>query len=93
MQAIIMRAGTLGKITERRKRSLFMRLGQLGYRKSEPVLISQERPSLLREVIDVHLNDDGYSVAELSATAHMLDDEFKIQYLNEGPTPNVRLVK
>ena len=93
MQAIIMRAAALGKITERQKRSLFMRLGQLGYRKSEPVGIAEETPSLLRQVIEVHRDDDGYSIAELSAAAHMLDHEFRIQYLNDGTTPNVRLVK
>ncbi len=54
MQALIMRAHDLGAITDRQKRSFYMRLSQLGYRKHEPVEIPREEPTLVRRVIDFH---------------------------------------
>jgi Zn-dependent peptidase ImmA (M78 family)/transcriptional regulator with XRE-family HTH domain len=86
MQALIQRAYQLGVISDRQRRSFFMRFGQLGYRKSEPVDVPPERPALLSQVMQVHQRDHGYSVAELSEAANMLEDEFRTRYLME-PTP------
>lgn len=80
MQALIMRASDLGTITERQKRSWFMRFGQLGYRKTEPIEIPREEPALIRRVIDFHRQQHGYSDAELSRAARLTEDEFQAIY-------------
>lgn len=92
MAALIMRARDVGTITDRQKRSLFMRLSQLGYRKREPVEISREQPALLRQVIDFHRTEHGYSIGELSRVANLSEPEFREVYLTEE-TPHLRLVE
>lgn len=85
MQSVIRRAFQLGIITERQQRSFFMRFSQLGYRKLEPVIIPQEEPRLITQVINVHRTDHDYSIADLSCAAHMLEDEFRAKYLADEP--------
>lgn len=68
MAALLYRAKDLGQISERQARSYWMRFGKLGWRKVEPGSdqIPVESPDLLHEVIRTHLEDLGYSIAELS---------------------------
>jgi Zn-dependent peptidase ImmA (M78 family)/plasmid maintenance system antidote protein VapI len=81
MQALIRRAYQVGAITERQQRSFFMRMSQMGYRKSEPFPFPQEEPTLLKQVLAVHLGEHGYTPTELSRAAFMLEDEFRATYL------------
>jgi len=92
MQALIYRARTLGTITERQQRSWFMRFGQLGYRKTEPVEIPREEPTLIRRVVDFHRHEHGYSDAELSRAARLYESEFKAIYGTNQEQPKLRLV-
>jgi Zn-dependent peptidase ImmA (M78 family)/transcriptional regulator with XRE-family HTH domain len=57
MQALIMRAGTLGLLDERRKRSLFVQLSRRGWRTKEPISIPPERPRLLRQIVEARYGD------------------------------------
>jgi Zn-dependent peptidase ImmA (M78 family)/transcriptional regulator with XRE-family HTH domain len=91
MQALIMRAYTLGTITDRQRRSWFMRFGQLGYRKTEPVEIPREEPALIRRVVDFHRQQHGYSDAELSRAARLYETEFQAIY-GTKEQPKLRLV-
>lgn len=92
MAALIMQAANVGAITDRQKRSLFMRMSQLGYRKREPVEIPRERPALLKQVIDFHRGEHGYSVTELSHVANLYEDEFRAIYLSEE-NPRLHVVR
>src|SRR5579862_382303 len=85
MQALIRRAYQVGAITERQQRSFFMRMSQMGYRKAEPFPFPQEELTLLRQVLSVHLTEHGYTPAELSRAALMLEDEFRRSYLPDMP--------
>jgi Zn-dependent peptidase ImmA (M78 family) len=92
MSALIRRAHQLGQITDRQQKSFFMRFSQLGYRKHEPVEIAAETPTLIRQVIDIHRKDHGYSVDDLSRAAHMLEEEFWIKFLPDESPPHLRVV-
>jgi Zn-dependent peptidase ImmA (M78 family)/transcriptional regulator with XRE-family HTH domain len=91
MQALIMRAYRLGTITDRQRRSWFMRFGQLGYRKVEPIEIPREEPTLIRRVVDFHRQQHGYSDAELSRAARLYETEFQAIY-GTKEQPKLRLV-
>jgi len=91
MQALIMRAYTLGVITDRQRRSWFMRFGKLGYRKAEPVAIEREEPALIRRVIDFHRQQHGYSDSELCRAARLTEQEFQSIY-GTKEQPRLRLV-
>jgi len=86
MQAIIMQAQRLGAISDRQTRSWFMRFNQLGYRKNEPVQIPREEPALVRDVIEFHRVEHGYSDDELSTAARLTRTEFSAIYgMREQP--------
>lgn len=85
MQALLKRATTLGRITERNARFLWMHMGKLGYRTEEPVPIPAEQPSLIRELVQFHLNDLQYSEAQLSDLLSFDPVECRSQYLFAGP--------
>ncbi len=72
MQALVMRAAKLGKISDSQKRRWFIQLGQLGYRKEEPIDIPREEP---RSLVRFHLKQLGYSVDELSRLLCILPTE------------------
>jgi len=72
MQALLTRAQTLGTITLRQARYLWMLIGKAGYRTREPIEadVAPEKPSLLTEIIDMYRHTFGYSadqIAELIA--------------------------
>jgi Zn-dependent peptidase ImmA (M78 family)/transcriptional regulator with XRE-family HTH domain len=92
MQALVRRAHQVGAITERQQRSFFMRFSQMGYRKTEPFPIPQEEPTLLREIVSLHFAQHGYTSAELSTAALMLEDEFRATYMEAEPSPRLRVV-
>jgi Zn-dependent peptidase ImmA (M78 family)/transcriptional regulator with XRE-family HTH domain len=73
MQAILYHAKNMGVIAERQFRYVCMIINKLGYREIEPHDndIPKESPRLLRELIDMHLQD-------LSTTTHELAQELSI---------------
>lgn len=91
MQALIMRAHDLGTITNRQRRSWFMRFNQMGYRKAEPVQIPREEPGLVHRVVDFHRSRHGYSDQDLSAAARLREEEFNLAFGTEQK-PRLRLV-
>jgi Zn-dependent peptidase ImmA (M78 family) len=89
IQALIMRAAKLDRISESQKRRLFMQLGQLGYRKEEPVSIQREEP---RSLVKFHLKDLGYSVDEISKMLCLLPADLSRFYPGVGAPP-FRIIK
>jgi Zn-dependent peptidase ImmA (M78 family)/transcriptional regulator with XRE-family HTH domain len=90
MAALIRRSRDLGKITEQKYRSLFVRLGQLGYRKKEPNPIQPEEPQFISRLIDVYMRQSGFTVQELSELLCWPQDEFAPRYL---PTGGLRMAQ
>jgi len=90
MAALLKRAGDLEMITPRTKNYLWFRMGSLGYRLQEPVSIPNEEPRLLREIIELHRTDLGYSVENLAKLLVCSEDEVKADFLQ--PQTALRLV-
>lgn len=90
MQAIIMRAFHLGKITERQRYYLFAQITQRGFRLKEPIEIPLEEPSIIKELIEYHLSDLGYTREEMGEAIGLVPSEFAAQYLKERS--GIRLV-
>jgi hypothetical protein len=84
MAALLKRASDLGEITPRQARTLWMKIGKLGYKVREPVEldIPQEEPRFLSEVVGVYVNDMEYSIHDLGKLLHLHDKEFRQLYLN-----------
>jgi Zn-dependent peptidase ImmA (M78 family)/transcriptional regulator with XRE-family HTH domain len=78
MQALLHRAQDLGVIRERTVRYYWMLMSKLGYRENEPheKEIPRETPSLLKSLIEMHLQDLGYTVGELAFDLASTEEDF-----------------
>jgi Zn-dependent peptidase ImmA (M78 family)/transcriptional regulator with XRE-family HTH domain len=102
MSAIAMRADTLGLISPYQKKTFFIQMGQLGYRKNEPHEPPKEYPRAVNRMIDHHINVLKYSPEQLAKTLFIGADEFAQMYLpRQAPSPgepekgrpNLRVIK
>lgn len=102
MSSIAMRADRLNMITPYQKKSFFIEMSKLGYRKTEPFEPKKEFPKKLAKLIDYHLNVLGYSNVELAKALFISTPEFDRMYGSEmlGPKeerghrrPTLRLVQ
>lgn len=81
--AIVTHASKLKLFTEWETRQIWMRLADAGItRKTEPldITIEPENPTLIREVVEYHLTDLGYSVDEISSFLGMHPEDFLDTY-------------
>ncbi len=76
MNALLKRSQDLGQISPRYARTLWTRMSQQGWRTKEPIEIPREKPTVFRQILDVHLNDHGYTMEELSGLANALPERF-----------------
>lgn len=95
MNAILKRAEDIRAIGAGRARSLWMQMAHAGYRTREPVEldVQGERPSLLRELVDTHLHDLGYSPADIRKLMLLNDGELYSFYLRDHSKPPLRAVR
>ena len=91
MSALIMRARDTKQITNRQATRFWTKMSALGYRTNEPYQLPPEEPSVVKDVVDLHLKQYGYSVPELSRAIGLHEEEFRSLYVHE--TPRLRLVE
>jgi len=95
MQALMFKAWSLGKITDRGLKYYQIEMSRRGYRKNEPVELNnfKEIPSSLSQLIKVHLEQLGYSMEDLCQITNINEDELRIMYgLTEKPKIKLKLV-
>jgi len=80
MNALLKRACDLGTITERQRSYLWMQMGAHGYRTHEPVPLPQEDPTLVKEIVDLHTSQLGFTLRELAELMLMNEDEARIEF-------------
>ena len=78
--ALARRARDVGAITDSAYRSLNIELSMSGSRKSEPVYIRPEQPSLVRDAI-LRRQANGQSLTDIAADAMISVEELQRQYL------------
>ena len=74
MAALLKRAGDLGTVTKADATALWMKMSRAGYRRTEPIEIPPEHPSLLDEIVRVHRDRLGMSLRELDVILYARDD-------------------
>jgi hypothetical protein len=71
-------------------------MSRAGYRSVEPVVLPDEEPTVISNVVNVHMTKHGYSIADLSKIAMLTEDEFLARFApkaQRAPTPHLRSVK
>ena len=90
MAAIIKKAFDLKKISESYYRKLFTQMSKLGYRLNEPNPLMPEEPTVINDLIGVHLTELHYSVPELADVVCEKEHRFRERY-NLVESPKLRL--
>lgn len=86
MQALAVKAyKQLNTISKSQYHYLFKKMSIKGYRKNEPVFIPVEESHLLKQMINLHLQDLEYSDEEMAKLLNIDLIEFKSYYLNIKP--------
>lgn len=84
MAALLKRAVSLGHVSKRAEKHLWIQLRRGGPR--EPVAIDPEQAALLRSMVKYHLEELDYSVRELSEIVHLRPEEFRAEFgLTQAP--------
>lgn len=73
IQALTMRARSLGVLSPDQTSRIFMQLSKLGYRLSEPWPLPVEMPTLVQRVVDVQRNEYRNDLDDLAAIANIPD--------------------
>src|SRR5690606_8008858 len=77
MQAILVKSyKQLSALTQNQYHYLWKQMSSLGYRRKEPIHIPVEKAHLIKEIIDLHLEELEYSKAELTALLNITEKEF-----------------
>ncbi len=83
MKGLIKRAETIGAIRRDKAVRLYKQYSARRWNNAEPYPLTPEQPTLIREVIRVHLEDDRYTIRELALAARLNDDEFRAEFLGQ----------
>jgi len=88
MGALIEQAYRIGNISKSQRSRLIIQLRSDTHSYREPIDtdIPIEKPTLLNELIQAHLNQLGYSVKEVSSLMNEVESEFVAKYM---PHPKV----
>ncbi len=78
---MIRRARDLRLISPDDYRRLSISYSKAGYSKGEPFPLERENPSLLPRMIEFHLHELGYSVAELAKLLLIHEDDLRRAYI------------
>ncbi|WP_367133266.1 ImmA/IrrE family metallo-endopeptidase [Saccharothrix sp. HUAS TT1] len=89
MQSLILRAEHLGIISPGRCRSLHAYMNKLGYLPIEPLPVPRENPTVLTEIVQVHLDEHEYTSDELARVLGMP----RSQFINEFTPRRNRMLK
>lgn len=94
MSALIRRAKDLGVITASRAETLMVEMSRNGYRTHEPVELdpNSEHPSLLRELVAIHLKRLRYTDEELAHLLRIKTDELRSEYMRGWSRPTLKAV-
>jgi len=95
MAALLKRATDLTMISERQARSLWMKMGQAGLRRREPpeLDVPNETSTICAELMDMHREDLGYSLSDISALLTIHEHELRKPKERQKPTAPLRLVR
>lgn len=95
MAALLSRAKKIGAISENQSQYLWRQMSAMGYRRTEPseLDIKLEVPTVLAEIMKIHLEDLGYGVSELAKALRSSEEDLRALHPLPEDTPRLRVVK
>ena len=89
MGALLMRAQSLGRLSEAQSRSLWAQMASHGYKTKEPLPLAVEKATNFEGMFQYFIKDLGYSVQEIARSVFMYPEEFSKLGV-EAVAPKVR---
>ena len=80
MQALLIRAVTVGRLTKSQSTRIWKLISMHGYRRVEPNAFPLEQPTLLSEIVRVHVEDLDFSLEDLCALLSLESEEVRALY-------------
>ncbi|MGH1417610.1 MAG: XRE family transcriptional regulator [Hyphomicrobiaceae bacterium] len=96
MGALVMRADNLKMITPYQKKSFFIEMGKLGYRKNEPNEPPKEYPRRIAQILSYFRKELNYTKSDIANLLFIHPDEFDTMYNSDmfgGTRPKLHVVK
>jgi Zn-dependent peptidase ImmA (M78 family)/transcriptional regulator with XRE-family HTH domain len=93
MQAILYKAKKMKMLTDNQYQYLWKQISFHGYRKNEPFEPQADNISLLKELINVHINDLHYSKDEVAKLMKLNKDELEHIYFGASPKVKFHLMQ
>ena len=95
MAALLYRATTVGALTANQGQYLWRQMSSMGYRRTEPPELDfkLEEPTVLPEIIRLHLEDLGYDLSELAEALRTNEEDLRALHPLPGETSHLRVVK
>jgi Zn-dependent peptidase ImmA (M78 family)/DNA-binding XRE family transcriptional regulator len=86
MGALLYRAKELAQVTENQYRYLWQQMAYLGYKTKEPAELSvpAEKATLFKEMLELHVNELGYTKDELAGMLHIKLNDLNALYYNDN---------
>ncbi len=95
MAALLYRAKEIGAITDNQSQYLWRQMSSMGYRRTEPpeLDLEVETPTVLPEILRLHLDELGYAVSDLAQALRSSEDDLRSLHPLPGTAPQLRVVK
>jgi Zn-dependent peptidase ImmA (M78 family)/transcriptional regulator with XRE-family HTH domain len=93
MASMLKRSFDLGKISVFMYRKLNTQISKYGFKLIEPLPIASEEPTVLKDLINVHLTEHGYSLSELAQLLMAGEARFRKFYYPNESLNKLRVVK
>ena len=84
MAALAMKANRLGKISDWQKTDFFRELSYEGMRTKEPDTVPVESPTVIKDLIELHMNQLGYSISDLANLLTLEENELRSLCLGDS---------
>ena len=95
IQSLLMRAKTIGALSDTQSRYLWQQLSSMGLRTHEPPELDfpHEEPSLLTSIFKIHLEHYGFSIEDIAKTVALHEFDLMSMYPFLNKQLGLRLVK
>ncbi len=99
MASLLMRCQSIGVLANNQAQYLWRQMSALGYRRSEPhdIAVKREPVRVLKEVIELHLKELGYTAEDLAISLHVhlkeMEELYGVQAAVAAPTRHLQIVK
>lgn len=86
MRSLVRRAHDLDLMNQRQYRNFQINFSRKGILRSEPIQISEEKPSILNQILSIYINELEYSLSDIARVVRLNNKEFVERFVEKKET-------